>query len=202
MHPLLVFGSVASSALPAPARLLVEYLDFNASGSGQPPVVSTAQPRFSFLPHDSNHHPGNNVSMSAYQIVVREQASGRIAWDSGKTAATDSAATAVKAAVSLKPLMAYTWQAKWWSQEATLPPSPTTTASFIVGPLIEADWAGSVWLGGDQNEFKLTYAAAGAAAAMLFVSSPGGIVVYSRAPSSTWTVVGDDEIGLSPWVGQ
>lgn len=34
----------AGAALPAPARLLVEYLD-NA------PVVSTAHPRFSFLPH-------------------------------------------------------------------------------------------------------------------------------------------------------
>ena len=49
----------AAAALPAPTGLLVEYLDFNATGSGQPPVVSTAQPRFSFKCHDEHNHPGN-----------------------------------------------------------------------------------------------------------------------------------------------
>lgn len=87
-------------------------------------------------------------------------------------------------------------------------PSPTTSAAFTIGPITEADWEGSVWLGGGQNEFKLTYsldAVSAAAGASIFVASPGGAVVYSQSQIEKtrdwiWTVVGDDEIGLSPWI--
>lgn len=150
-------------------------------------------------------HPGSNTSMDAYRIVVKDHA-GSIAWDSGKTSTT-TGATSVRPETPLKPLATYTWQAQWWSAGNDTP-SPTTSAAFTIGPITEADWEGSVWLGGGQNEFKLTYsldAVSAAAGASIFVASPGGAVVYSQSQIEKtrdwiWTVVGDDEIGLSPWI--
>ena len=62
-----------TQTLSPPCRLLVEHL----GGIAAPPVVSTATPRFSFLPHSlAGPHPGNGVAMGACRIVVHTTGAG------------------------------------------------------------------------------------------------------------------------------
>ena len=117
-----------AAALPSPTRMLVEYLSDEASEFG-PPVVSTATPRFSFLPHTEYDHPGKGVVMTAYRIVVTNPSiAGKASiWDSGIVNA--SAAVSVKCGEPLASLTTYEWSAQWWQQDQA---SPISTAKFDV----------------------------------------------------------------------
>jgi hypothetical protein len=183
---LLSMATVGFAALSSPSRLLVEYLPLEAS---QPlgPVISTSNPRFSFLPHAEHDHPGNAVTMTAYRIIV-STTSGQTAWDSGVVNAT--AAVAVKGE-ALDALETYSWAAQWWAGDQA---SPVSSSKFQIGPITEADWSKSVWLGAGQNEFRLQIQPS--AAVRIYVASPGGSVVYD---GTSGTTIGDT-FGLSAWI--
>ena len=193
---LFVTAIVSRQSLPAPTRLLVEYLD------GSAPIISTRRPRFSFVPHPQHDHPGDGMAMSAYQIVVSRTTDGAIVWDSSVVNA--SSATSVKCGADLDALQTYHWTARWWANDAQKSsPSPTSTAKFVVGPCSEADWKGSRWVGGGLNEFRITFNRTTASDTLVFVASPGGSLLYTRNPSSPssspWAPVGKDVVGVSPW---
>ena len=115
MLPLLLLGGLLpapASALPAPSRLMVEYLP-EPAGSGELLTISTLRPRFSFVPHAQHEHPGAGVAMRAYRIVVKSVPPGRGGWDSGVVSA--SAAVGVPCGADLKSLTAYEWTAQWYA---------------------------------------------------------------------------------------
>ena len=190
MLPLLLLGGLLpapASALPAPSRLMVEYLP-EPAGSGELLTISTLRPRFSFVPHAQHEHPGAGVAMRGYRIVVKSVPPGRGGWDSGVVSA--SAAVGVPCGADLKSLTAYEWTAQWYATGEQAP-SPASSGAFTVGPA-EADWGATRWLGGGQTEFRFTFAAG--AAQMLFVAAPGGSVVYANDKPVT------DECGVSAWI--
>ena len=187
-----LISSSGGGQLPAPTSLLVEYLGEGSSNGDV--VVGTRRPRFSFLPHPEHAHPGNGVAMVSYHIVVvLAGKGGKPAWDSGMVNAT--AAVGIKCGVELASLTSYSWTASW-TADGIIGPSPPASASFTIGPAA-ADWAlGSEWVGSGQNEFRITVATPDAAAARIFVASPGGAVLRS----ATGAHLGSDPTGLSAWV--
>jgi hypothetical protein len=182
--------------LPAPTNLLVEYL--GAGSSNGDVVIGTVRPRFSFLPHPEHAHPGKGVAMASYRIVVSaagaDPAAVTTAWDSGQVNAT--AAAGIRCGVELVSLTSYTWTASWKAVGVD-GPSPTAASKFTIGPSASADWAKSRWVGAGQNEFQIEVTTSNAAAARVFVASPGGAVLRS---ASTGAHLGSDSIGLSAWV--
>ena len=130
---------VAALQLPPPARLTVEnLLQPPPTAAGEALVVSTARPRFGFVPHALHEHPGAGVRMTAYRIVVKAVAAADAdpVWDSGVVNA--SAAIGVRCGADLAPRMSYTYTAQWWGTGSKAPSKVTgskvTTASFDVGP--------------------------------------------------------------------
>lgn len=189
LAPLVLAGSAASTALPSPSRLMVEYLPEAGPTSGELLTISTLRPRFSFVPHARHEHPGSGVEMRAYRIVVESVPPGRGGWDSGVVPA--SAAVGITCGADLKSLTTYAWTAQWYATGEQAP-SPNATGSFTVGPR-EADWrGGSRWLGGGHTEFRFTFSTG--AAEKLFVAAPGGAVVYANGRPAT------DECGVSAWI--
>jgi len=198
-----IAGRHQQSTLPAPQRLMVEYLPTPAD-SGPMLVVGTTRPRFSFVPHGTLH-PGPGVEMTGYRITVTATttaaaaagSAGAALWDSGVVEA--SAAVSVQCGVDLPRLRGYLWTAQWWGTSPTAigaapVASLVATASFEVGPNNSSDWTGSPWVGGhQQNEFRLQFDA-GATAAKLFVAAPGGAVVYANGRAVS------DESGISAWI--
>ena len=167
----------ARATLPAPLRLMVEHLQ--APLAPNVLVVDTARPRFAFVPHAADQHPGAGVEMTAFRIVVSEdgaEGNAAPAWDSGVV--NESAVVGVKCGSDLKTLSAYTWSAQWWSSTSASP-SPKSTSKFELGPS-EKDWASSQWLGAPtQKEFKLTFTKPDAKAKVrLYVAAAGGSVVH------------------------
>ena len=151
--------------LPAPARLLVENMRTDCShcaGCSRPApasagvagatfvAVSTHRPRFSFAAHGDTH-PGTGTTMTAYRITVYSAVDGAEAWDSGVTNA--SAAVAVACGVDLPALGAWRWHAQWFAGARA---SPVTAGAFDTGPIAESDWAGSLFLGAGQREFRFS----------------------------------------------
>ena len=198
---------VASSAgshqllLPAPVSLLVEHLGEGSSNGDV--VVGTRRPRFSFLPHSEHDHPGNGVAMASYRIVVSSVGAGAASsasevWNSGDVNAT--AAVGVKCGVELASLTSYTWTASW-KAAGVGGRSPPASASFTIGP-VAADWASedAKWVGAGQNEFRITVTTPDAAAARIFVASPGGAVLRTGGGGGGGVHLGSDPIGVSAWV--
>jgi hypothetical protein len=174
----LVYLALSSAALPAPARLLTEWLP--QPSNGQPLVLDTARPRFSFLPHAADAHPGAGTSMTAYRIVVSSAAGApTVVWDSGVVAG--SAAVGVRCGANLTALQPYSWQAEWWAADpASSQPSPVSAAApFELGPVGAAAWNAVPWLGApEQREFGIGYVAPPAAKRVrLFVLASGGHTV-------------------------
>ena len=184
---LLALVSAALAAqLPAPARLMVEHNP--APPRGALLVVSTLRPRFAFVPHARHEHPGAGVAMSAYRLVVSGPG-GEAGWDSGIVNA--SAAVGIVCGADLKSMTSYTWTAQWWAAGSAAP-SPTSSASFDIGPTNAADWHDTQWVGEGQNEFRFQFAAG--AASKVFVAAPGGSVVTANGHAVS------DECGLSAWI--
>lgn len=126
MLALLLLGGLlpapASTVLPAPSRLMVEYLSAPAA-PGELLTISTLHPRFSFVPHAQHEHPGAGVAMRAYRIVVESVPPGLSGWDSGVVPA--SAVVGVPCDTDLKPLTTYKWTAQWYATGEQAP-SPTS----------------------------------------------------------------------------
>jgi hypothetical protein len=182
-------AAAAAAALPAPTRMMVEHLPQPAK-PGELLVVSSPRPRFAFLPHAEDTHPGAGVEMSGFRIVVTSDsapAGGAAAagWDSGIVNA--SAAVGVVCGRDLMPGH-YTWTAQWWTAAAA---SPMSSASFTIGPS-NATWAETSWVGEGHTEFRLQFAAG--AATTLFIAAPGGSVVLANGKPVT------DECGLAAWI--
>ena len=184
---LFIVVAIASAAsLPAPSRLLVEWLPL-------PPapellVLSTPLPRFSFLPHSKYTHPGDGVAMSKYRIVVRAATSLKPVWDSGIIAA--KSATSVQCGVNLTALTAYEWTAMWWSTDGRS--SPISTSYFELGPLPNGPvWASAPWIGAKhQQQFmvNLNEAPPVDARVRVYVAATGGYVIEGHT----------DNAGVSP----
>ena len=161
------------------------------SGSGSATTLArSAQPVFSFVPEGEDAVPPRASAMSAYRLRVLEAATKALVWDSGQVASKN--ATAIECGKKLL-MGTYSLSATWW--DASGNPSPAAYASFDVGPLTEADWAGTAWYGGGgQRELRFQLPPLGnGSLARLFVAAPGGFVV-----SVNGTPVGD-EIGISAW---
>ena len=161
------------------------------SGSGSATTLArSAQPVFSFVPEGEDAVPPRASAMSAYRLRVLEAATKALVWDSGQVASKN--ATAIECGKKLV-MGTYSLSATWW--DASGNPSPAAYASFDVGPLTEADWAGTAWYGGGgQRELRFQLPPLGnGSLARLFVAAPGGFVV-----SVNGTPVGD-EIGISAW---
>ena len=116
-------------------------------------------------------------------------------WDSGKHAAT--AAVNIACGSDLQTGASYTWSAQFWESGSRA--SNTSSAAFDVG-LADADWAGALWLGGGDKQFKLPVSSAVMAIAAstgtkvkLRIASPGGATVEMGSEA-----VGD-AVGVSLW---
>ena len=84
--------------------------------------------------------------MGHYRLVVTSSG-GAVAWDSGKVPADH--AVGVVFGVALRS-GTYSVTATWWDSKGA-GPSPSTSASFDVGPSA-TDWAGATeWLGRTQG---------------------------------------------------
>ena len=178
----LVLAIASATSLPAPARLLVEWLP--APPAPELLVLSTPVPRFSFLPHSQYAHPGDGVAMSSYRIVVRPTTSSTPAWDSGVVAA--ASATSVRCGVNLTALTAYEWTAMWWSSDGRA--SPIATSAFELGPLPDGPvWTAAPWLGAkDQQQFRVYLNAPPPTGARVrvYVATTGGYVIDGHTDSA------------------
>eukprot|EP01046_Picozoa_sp_COSAG06_P031306 COSAG06_NODE_3038_length_5930_cov_14.172869_1_plen_1031_part_00 len=196
---LLAMGCCQQAApLAAPTRLMVEYLHSPAYPRQGPatlaPLVSTAQPRLSFVPGQSEL-PTRGATISAYRIVVSrgdaEQAASPAWWDSGRVSSNDT--TAVRCAKALPADSTWAWTAQYWDgggQE-----SPLAHGVFETGPIAPADWASSRWVGGGQGELRIRFVTLERVQrARLFVASPGG-----QTLSVNGVAVGD-QTGVSSWM--
>eukprot|EP01052_Picozoa_sp_SAG31_P055170 SAG31_NODE_15087_length_771_cov_1.465774_1_plen_173_part_00 len=134
-----------------PSRLHVEYLPSEAETAAAPaPIISTAHPRFSFVPGDAEQ-PVRNGTVSAYRIIVaaRHAADGMPpAWDSGKVPAANGSVefpASIRCEPALVPEGAWLWSAQYWDGQGQA--SPLGYGRFDTGPISAADWATSWWLG-------------------------------------------------------
>jgi hypothetical protein len=107
----------ASSSLPPPQRLLVDYQHGNDGTSASPTVAASERPHFSFVPDLDTEPPKRGASVSFYQVGVHSGSA--LVWDSGKLAA-GSQALAVQCGASLKP-SSYNFTAKYWDTAASRP---------------------------------------------------------------------------------
>ena len=67
--PLLILVGGAHAALPPPTKLMVEHLP-EPNKPGELLVVSTHRPRFNFLPHAADAHPGAGKFTSNRSLLV------------------------------------------------------------------------------------------------------------------------------------
>lgn len=203
LWPLMMMPLLASAAKPllsAPSRLHVEYLPSPAAGSVLPtpllPLISTAHPRFSFVPGDTDL-PVRAGTISAYRIIVTSWAAtadgtAPVArgWDSGKVAANET--VSIRCEQALAPDSAWLWSVRYWNGQQQA--SPPAHGRFFTGPISPADWGASWWLGSGQGEFRIRFASQGVRSAMLYAASPGGAVLsVNGAP------VGE-QTGVSSWM--
>ena len=131
----------------------------SASSNPPPPMLGSARPRFSFVAGANEKKPARNATVSAYRLTVTAEGAAAPVWDSGKVVCSDAGTNAIRYGGSsgLAPHTSWRWTAEFWPGHGG--PSPQATGWFETGPLTAADWQGSWWLGGGQNEFELRLAA-------------------------------------------
>jgi alpha-L-rhamnosidase len=146
---ILVAASLAaqSSGPLAPTSLKCEYLR-------DPVGIDVAQPRLSWV----LNHTERGQGQSAYQVVVSTwpESGGRVVWDSGQVAVTESTHVAY-AGQPLESDRTYSWKVRYWDRNGR--PSPYSAAArFDTGLLARAEWKGRFIGGGNQLRKEFTLA--------------------------------------------
>ncbi len=125
--------------LPSAEASSLKVVDLKTEYHRDPVGLDTASPRLSWILKSDR----KNVTQAAYQIVAR--GSDGVLWDSGKVASQQSIHIPYGGPV-LKSHDQVFWRVVVWDQEGNK--GSSTTASFEMGVLSEADWAGALWIGG------------------------------------------------------
>ena len=123
--------SAHSTAPLQPAGLTV--------GDQAHPLNVEGAPLFGWQPRDRD--PGE--VQTAYQVRVREAATGRQVWDSGQVA-SDQQSYVEHDGPDLAPGTAYTWQVRTWDRTDRV--SPWSGAARFETGIGDADWEGAAWI--------------------------------------------------------
>ena len=89
---------------------------------------------------------GSNVVQTAYQIIVTDEITGAIAWDSGKVESSEQSYVAYGGENTLEAGHPYSWKVKTWTKsgdDAEVESGYSGSAYFATGV---TDWDGAKWI--------------------------------------------------------